>query len=194
MRLAPAAVAALLLAAGAPSRAADLEAGRVRAEPCLACHHADGTTPDPSIPVLNGQSERYLQWQLVFFRNGRRQSPIMGPLAAGLSDEEVRNLGAWFASLPRAAAAAGSPDPALHAAGKAAAARHRCAACHTDDFSGSQAAPAIAHQARAYTAKALRDYRSGARPSVGVAAMTEAASGLTDEDIAALAVFLEDPR
>ena len=55
-------------------------------------------------------------------------------------------------------------------------------------------APAVAHQTRAYTAKALRDYRANARPSVGVAAMNEAAGGLTDDDITALAVFLEQPQ
>jgi cytochrome c553 len=63
-----------------------------------------------------------------------------------------------------------------------------------DDYAGSQAAPAIAHETRVYTAKALRDYRSNARPSVGVAAMNEVAAGLSDEDIAALALYLEKPE
>ena len=69
--------------------------------------------------------------------------------------------------------------------------QHRCAACHTDTFAGKQAAPAIAHQHKDYLIQALTDYRSNARPSVGVAAMTEAASGLSDEDIKTLAQFLE---
>lgn len=179
---------------GASASAADIEAGRVRAEPCVTCHGTEGITADPSIPSLAGQRERYLQWQLVFFRNGRRQSEIMNPQAAELTDEELRNLGAYFASLPRANPPAGTPDPALHDKGKQVAARHRCASCHTDDYSGSQAAPAIAHQTRVYTAKALRDYRSNARPSVGVAAMNEVAAGLSDDDIAALAVYLERPE
>jgi cytochrome c553 len=193
MRHLLAAVAALCLSA-APLAAADIEAGRQRAETCLVCHGADGITADPSIPSLAGQRERYLQWQLVFFRSGRRANPIMGPLAADLTDEELRNLGAYFASLPRANPPAGTPDPALHEKGKQAAARHRCASCHQDDYGGSQAAPAVAHQTRVYTAKALRDYRANARPSVGVAAMNEAAGGLTDDDITALAVFLEQPQ
>ena len=85
-------------------------------------------------------------------------------------------------------------DPEVRAAGKQAAARHRCSNCHMDNFGGSQAAPAIAGQTRAYTAKALRDYRADARPSVGVAAMNEAAKGLSDADIAAIAVYLERPE
>ena len=80
--------------------AADIEAGRARAEPCTACHGTEGITADRSIPSLAGQKERYLQWQLVFFRSGRRQSEVMQPQAAELSDEELRNLGAYFASLP----------------------------------------------------------------------------------------------
>jgi len=191
MRLA---YAAFCLALLSPARAADIAAGRARAVPCLACHAAAAVALNPAIPLLDGQRERYLQWQLVFFRSGRRQSAIMAPLAADLSDEELRNLGAYFASLPRALPPAGPPDPALHAAGREAAQRHRCAACHTASYGGNQAAPAIAHQARAYTAKALRDYRSAARPSVGVAAMTEAAAALDDADIEALAVFLEAPE
>ena len=104
-------------------------------------------------------------------------------MAADLSDEDVRNIGAYFASLPAGKPPVADVDPAL-------AEQHRCASCHTDTFSGNQAAPAIAHQNRDYLVKALTDYRSGARPSVGVAAMTEAASGLSDNDIAALAQFL----
>ncbi|MFZ4407970.1 MAG: c-type cytochrome [Paracraurococcus sp.] len=189
-----AALAAVACLLATPLAAADVEAGRQRAEPCIVCHGTQGITADPSIPSLAGQRERYLQWQLVFFRNGRRANPIMGPLAADLSDEELRNLGAYFASLPRANPPSGTPDPALHEQGRQAAARHRCAACHQDNYGGSQAAPAVAHQTRAYTAKALRDYRSNARPSVGVAAMNEAAGGLTDDDITALAVYLEQPE
>lgn len=184
-----------LLAAGlgmaaAPASAADVAAGQARAEVCQACHGAQGVSENPDIPSLAGQQDKYLQWQLVFFRSGRRANEIMGPIAADLSDEDVRNLGAYFASLPAGTPPAQDIDPALRQAGQAVAQQHRCAACHTDTFGGKQAAPAIAHQHRDYLVKALTDYRSGARPSTGVAAMTEAASGLSDNDIAALAQFL----
>ncbi len=188
-----AAVAALLLLA-LPARAADLAAGQARAEPCAACHGAQGVSDNPAIPSLAGQRDQFLQWQLVFFRSGRRANEIMGPMAADLSDEDVRNLGAYFASLPRGQAQDSEADPALRQAGEALAAEHRCAACHNDNFLGKQAAPAIAGQHREYLAKALSDYRSNARPSTGVAAMTEAASQLGDDDITALAAFLEAKR
>lgn len=188
-----AAAAALLLFA-LPARAADLAAGQARAEPCAACHGAQGVSDNPAIPSLAGQQDKFLQWQLVFFRSGCRANDIMGPMAVDLSDEDVRNLGAYFASLPRGQPQDSDADPALCKAGEALAAEHRCAACHTDTFPGKQAAPAIAGQHREYLAKALADYRSNARPSTGVAAMTEAASQLGDDDIAALAAFLEAKR
>ena len=190
MRTTTALLAAALGLAAARASAADIAAGQARAEVCQACHGAEGVSENPAIPSLAGQKDKFLQWQLVFFRSGRRASEIMGPMAADLSDEDVRNLGAYFASLPAGKAPAGEVDPALRQAGEALAEQHRCAACHTDSFGGNQAAPAIAHQNRDYLVKALTDYRSGARPSVGVAAMTEAASGLSDNDIAALAQFL----
>jgi len=176
--------------AATPVLAADIAAGQARAEACQACHGAQGVSENPEIPSLAGQQDKFLQWQLVFFRSGRRANEIMGPMAADLTDEDVRNLGAYFASLPAGTPPATDGDPALLQAGAALAEQHHCAACHTETFVGKQAAPAIAHQHRDYLAKSLADYRSGARPSTGVAAMTEAASGLSDEDIAALSQYL----
>ena len=184
---------AAMLLAGCLARqagAADIEAGRAKAAACAACHGANGVSTAPAIPSLAGQREKFLQWQLVFFRSGRRENAIMGPIASALSDEDVRDLGAYYASLPLTPPPPPAPDPALRQAGEALAAQHRCASCHTDTWKGKQAAPAIGFQHKEYLAKALSDYRSGARPSVGVAAMTEAASGLSDGDIAALAQYL----
>ena len=103
----------------------------------------------------------------------------------------MRNLGAYFGSLPRNAEPAEvEANAALKAKGQAVAQQHHCSVCHMDDFRGKQAAASIANQREEYIAKSLADYRSAARPSVGVAAMTEAAAGLSDDDIAALAHYL----
>ncbi|HEY0206243.1 MAG TPA: c-type cytochrome, partial [Acetobacteraceae bacterium] len=75
-----AAAAAFLLFA-LPARAADPAAGQARAEPCAACHGAQGVSDNPAIPSLAGQRDQFLQWQLVFFRSGRRANEIMGPMA-----------------------------------------------------------------------------------------------------------------
>ncbi len=177
--------------ATAPAWAAgDLAAGKSKAATCQGCHGGNGISAIPNIPSLAGQTDQFLQWQLVFFRTGRRENPIMGPISQALSDEDVRDLGAYFASLTPQPAPPSDPNPTLSAAGRDAAAQHHCSACHTEAFTGKQAAARLADQHEAYLAKALADYRSGSRPSTGVAAMTEAASGLSDDDIAALAHYI----
>jgi hypothetical protein len=78
---------------------------------------------------LAGQTDQFVQWQLVFFRSGRRQTPLMSPNAADLMDEDVRNLGAYFASLPRnAERAAEAANAELQARGRMIAEQHHCAA------------------------------------------------------------------
>jgi cytochrome c553 len=171
--------------------AADVAAGKEKAKACVACHGDNGVSAMPVIPSLAGQQDQFIQWQLVFFRSGRRSNPAMAPLVADLSDEDVRNLGAYFASLPyNTKTATEKPDAELAKKGKVIAVQHRCASCHMDTYRGSRAAPAVADQREDYLVKALTDYRSASRPSVGVAAMTEAAAGLKDDDIAAISHYL----
>jgi cytochrome c553 len=183
-------VASCLLA-GPAYAAADIAAGQAKAAICAGCHGEKNIPEMTNVPVIAGQHDKYLQWQLVFFRSERRKSEFMNPIAADLTDEDVRNLGAYFASLPRAAVPVGEVDAALSDKGKQIVADHHCSACHLDNFEGKDAAPAISHQHKDYLIKALTDYRSGARPSTGVAAMNEAASGLSDDEIKAIASYLE---
>lgn len=84
-----------------PGLAADIEAGKVKAQPCQACHGADGNTPiDPSYPKLAGQHASYLAKSLKDYRSGERANVVMAGFAGPLSDEEIENLAAYFASLP----------------------------------------------------------------------------------------------
>jgi nitrite reductase (NO-forming)/hydroxylamine reductase len=84
----------------APSAwAADIQAGQQRAATCFSCHGPDGISLNPNYPNLAGQSEDYLAKQLDAFRTGLRKDPIMSPMAQSLSDEDVRNVAAFFASL-----------------------------------------------------------------------------------------------
>ncbi len=190
------AFAALLLAGLAPLPAlaakGDPAAGEQRAQACGGCHGAKGVSAMPGVPSLAGQQDGFLQWQLVFFRSGRRNNPIMSVLAQGLSDEDVRNLGAYYATLapPPPPASPVADQAALVEVGKAVAEQHHCASCHTDNFAGKQAAARIADQRAEYLEHSLADYRSAARPSTGVAAMNEAAAGLSDDDVKALAAYL----
>jgi cytochrome c553 len=173
------------------ARAADLEAGKVKAQTCAACHGANGISRTSNVPSLAGQPDPFLEWQLVYFRIGARKNELMSPIAEPLSNDDVQNLSAYLASLPPPMPAPASPaDAALMAAGAKIAARHRCASCHQHDFSGLDQAARLAGQREEYLLKALRDFKSGARHGGGVAAMPEIAFALNDDDMKAVAYYL----
>jgi cytochrome c553 len=179
------------LPAAGSNAVADVAAGQEKAKVCAGCHGPDGVSSMPGVPSLAGQQDQFIQWQLVFFRSGRRPNPAMAPLVANLSDEDVRDLGAYFHSLPyNTKFTDDTPNAGLAAKGRIVSMQHRCASCHKDNFRGDRAAAAIAYQREDYLVKALTDYRSASRPSVGVAAMTEAAAGLSDDEIAAVSHYL----
>jgi cytochrome c553 len=186
------ALAGCALAATVGEAAADADNGEAKAEACAACHGDNGISKTESIPSLASQPDSFLQWQLVFFRSGARKSEIMEPIATQLSNEDIRDLGAYFASLKLSDAPAKMPDdhPDLTDAGKHAAANGRCASCHGESYAGSKAAARIAGQREEYIVKALHDYKSGVRVGGGGAAMAEVAYPLSDHDITALAHYL----
>jgi cytochrome c553 len=157
------------------------------------CHGETGISQTENTPSLAGQPDLYLQWQLVFLRSGSRKNEIMQPMAEQLSNEEVRNLGACFASLSPPKASAPDDNPDLSKKGAQAAAGRRCASCHGDRFAGTKAVARLAGQREEYLVKALHDYKANVRVGGGVAAMAEVAYSLSDEEIEALAHDLAHP-
>ena len=187
----PTALALFAVAAWlAPTHAADLAAGKEKAELCIGCHGEGGISQTQNIPSLAGQPDQFIQWQLVFFRSGTRKNEQMQPIVEGLSNEDVRNLGAYFASLPPPNNPKPDDQPDLSKAGAQAAVGRRCASCHTDTFAGTKATARVAGQREEYLLKALHDYKSGVRAGGGMAAMADVAYPLSDEEITALAHYL----
>lgn len=92
-------ISGLLLLAGAAS-AADIAAGKTKAAVCAACHGANGISIIPDYPNLAGQKVKYLESSIKAYRDGERKNPIMSPMASGLTDADVANIAAYFASLP----------------------------------------------------------------------------------------------
>ena len=174
----------------APAHAADPAAGKEKAEACTACHGEGGISQTENIPSLAGQPDQFIQWQLVFFRGGSRKNEQMQPIAAQISNEDIRILGAYFAALPPPKAAASDDNPDLSKKGAQAAVGRRCASCHTDTFAGTKAVARLAGQREEYLVKALHDYKSGVRSGGAGAAMSDVAYPLSDEEIAALAHYL----
>src|SRR5258705_13814647 len=74
------------------------EAGTAKAATCAACHGPDGNSMNPEWPKLAGQSSRYIYEQLVAFKTQTRKQPIMMGQATLLSDQEMRDVAAWFAA------------------------------------------------------------------------------------------------
>jgi cytochrome c553 len=175
------------------------DVGKAKAEAagCFTCHGVDGVATenglaiDKNVPDLAGQPDLYLQFQLVFFRKGVRKNEVMNAMAEQLSDDDLRNLSAYFASLPAPNLPA-PPDSApqdTELGGKVAQAIH-CTNCHGDHFEGVDNIARLAGQREDYVYKALRDFKSGARTSTGAAGMAEVVYPLGDLEMKALAHYL----
>jgi len=173
-----------------PAPAADLAAGKATAEGCAGCHGDDGISHTPLTPSLAAQPDYFTQWQLVYFRGGSRKSEAMGLIAQALSDEQIRNLGAYYASLPPPGPESAPASAALAESGAKLAAQHRCKSCHGEDYSGAGPAARLAGQREDVLLKALRDFKSGARVGSGVASMADVTYELSNADLQALAHYL----
>src|SRR5437588_11137979 len=107
---------------GAPAHAADSAAGKEKAELCVGCHGEGGISQTENIPSLAAQPDQFIQWQLVFFRAGTRKNEQMQPIVEQLDNDDIRNLGAYFASLPPPKSPKPDDNPDLSAKGAQAAA------------------------------------------------------------------------
>lgn len=189
------------ICASALSRAAgSVEEGQSKSTACIACHGANGNSPNPEWPNLAGQNETYIKRQLQAFKSGARQNPLMTPMATGLSEDDMDDLAAYFAQqMPQGLEA----DPAkvalgqrLYRGGDMRLGTAACGACHGPGGDGNPAAgyPAIHGQHAAYAAAQLRAYRSGTRQTDPNQMMRNVASTLTDEQIDAVASYLQGLR
>jgi cytochrome c553 len=175
---------------GSLAHAADVAAGKEKAELCVACHGEAGISQTENIPSLAAQPDQFIQWQLVFFRSGTRKNEQMQPIVEQINNDDIRNLGAYFASLAPPKASKPDDNPDLSRKGAQAAAGRGCGSCHTDTYAGTKAVARIAGQREDYLLKALHDYKSGMRSGGAMAAMAEVAYPLSEEEITALAHYL----
>lgn len=101
----------------------DALAGKGKSEVCAACHGGDGIAITPAFPNLAGQKEAYLYWALHAYKSGRMPESPMTAMAAPLEEQDIRDLSAYYASLPVPPPAADAPpvelDPALLNQGQA---------------------------------------------------------------------------
>ena len=190
----------LVLFAAAHSAMAEgnIEAGKEKTATCVACHGADGNgnSANPEWPKLAGQSAPYLVQQLELFKNNERKNVLMNGQAAALSEQDMQDIAAYYASLPTSPGAA---DPesvelgeAIYRGGIIAKGVAACSACHSPHGAGNPAAkfPKLSGQHTKYTELQLKAYRSLERNYPAAEIMNAVAERLTDKEIAAVAQYI----
>ncbi|PIE40912.1 MAG: cytochrome c4 [Gammaproteobacteria bacterium] len=200
-------LSAVVLMAGAVSvyAAGDAEAGKAKTAVCAGCHGADGNSMVPNFPKLAGQNASYIVKQLKDMKAGERNVPEMMAFLPGLSDQDMEDIGAYYAAQT---VKTGKADPKLvelgtqlYRAGNAESGVTACAGCHGAKGRGMPSAgfPAIAGQHAAYIEAQLKAFRASGRgdeagpyrTNDGEAMMMRAtAARLTDSEIKALSSYI----
>ncbi|WP_172148202.1 MULTISPECIES: c-type cytochrome [Pseudomonas] len=183
---------------GLAQAAGDAAAGQGKVVVCGACHGADGNSAAPNFPKLAGQGERYLLKQLNDIKSGTRPVVEMTGLLDSLSDQDLADISAYYASQKMSVGAA---DPklvargeALFRGGKLNEGMPACTGCHSPDGAGLDAAgfPQIGGQHAGYVAKQLTDFREGNRTNDGDSMiMRGIAAKLSNKDIEAVSSFIQ---
>ena len=155
-------------------------AGQALAQPCAACHGAEGVSGNPSSPSLAGQDAQYLVSAMKAYQDGSRVDTTMKALAASLDDNAIKNLAAYYAGLQ-------PQRPNVRRPLTTAEWVERCDRCHGVNGNPTDPRiPMLAGQHEDYLRKVLDKYRTGARRSPEMAAMSEALSG---NDVRNLAIY-----
>ena len=165
--------------------AGDKAAGATAAAACAGCHGSDGVSTNPTTPSLAGQDATYLASALQAYKQAARSDETMKGLAASLDDSAVKNVAAFYASQEPKPPNVRKPLTVEEWA-------QRCDRCHgVNGNSTDPRLPALAAQRLDYLEKVLQDYRTGARKSPQMAAMSDV---LTEQDIANLAAYYSGQR
>jgi cytochrome c553 len=157
--------------------AGDPASGRDQARQCRTCHGIEGYAKMPIVPHIGGENPAYIRHQLTAFRDGTRTHEMMSVVAAGLSDQAIADLAAWYgaqtpvATLGPGQAAAGAPEG--------------CTACHgADGIALIEDAPNLAGETVMYLDTQLKAFRTGKRVHD---IMSGIAAEMTNDEIRAVA-------
>lgn len=185
------------LTANTSAQGGDPAAGEAKSATCLACHGADGNSVNPEWPKLAGQHERYLVKQLMDYKAGEtRVNAIMNGLAAALSDQDMKDLGAFYASKTMSG---GNADEELVALGKkiyqggnADSGVAACMSCHGPAGKGDPLGgfPRLAGQHAQYTQTQLELWRTGTRQNDARRMMRDVVLKMTPDEIKAVSSYI----
>ena len=197
-----------------PATWGDATAGQSKAGACAACHGLDGNAMLQEAPRIAGMGERYIAEQLAVFKHGERTSglaPMMAPFAMMLSAQDMRDIGAWYATQKPGTGVADDTLVAegpnkgmkfyqigerLYRSGDASRNLPACMACHGASGAGNPgpAYPALSGQMASYVGRRLEEYRAGTtayKNPTHFKLMADIAKPLTDEEILALATYVQ---
>jgi cytochrome c553 len=177
---------------------ADPAKGAQLSAPCQACHVADGSRGAPANPILQGQHPEYIVKQLTEFKAGKRKNAIMSGMAAGLSEEDMKHIAAFYASKKAKPGFAKVKDTVglgeqIYRGGIIAKAVPACAGCHSPNGAGIPAQyPRVGGQHADYTEAQLKAFNAGARANN--AQMMAIAGKLNEREIKAVADYMAGLR
>ena len=167
---------------------------------CAACHGVDGNSAVPMYPKLAGQHPEYLHKQLANFKSGERQNAVMSGMAAALSDADMAALATYFSSQQVRPSSAksngkGSLGEKIYKGGIAANGVPACASCHGANGAGIPSQfPRMGGQYAEYTLTQLKAFRAGERANDNAKVMRMIARKLSDDEIAAVADYIQGLR
>lgn len=173
---------------------------QIASQVCAACHAADGNSVASANPKIAGQFPEYLHKQLVDFKAAEgkkpaRESAIMGPMVANLSEADMKSLAAYFAGQELKPAVAADKELAglgqkIWRGGNPATGVPACAGCHGPAGAGIPAQyPRISGQFAEYIAAQLRLFRDGARANDPNGMMRGVAARMTEREIRAVSEY-----
>jgi len=151
------------------ANAADAEAGKAKSAACAACHGVDGNSSNAMWPSLAGQHASYIYKQLTDFKAGRRENASMAPMVAGLSDDDMKNLAAYYESQRvKPVAFDGemiAKGESIYRGGIADTQVAACMGCHSPSAKGNGPAgwPSLKGQHPEYIIAQLQSFKQGTR-------------------------------
>jgi cytochrome c553 len=173
------------------------EAGAGKVATCAACHGPTGNDSLlPNVPKIGGQNASYLLKQLIEIRDDVRVVPLMKPMVANLTDQDLADIAAHYSTveLPLGAVDETKRElgEKLYRAGDATIGVAACSACHSVDGKGINSAgfPSLSGQDTAYTELQLKAFRAGERTNDEAEIMRTISARLNDAEIAALASYV----
>ena len=178
----------------------DLSKGKELSASCAACHGDEGISLNPTWPKIAGQNPKYLASQLYEFRkgpDGNRNNAVMYGIAMTLSDDDIENLSAYYASLKSNVGL--TQDKYLdlgrniYRGGNMEIKIQACMSCHGPNGQGNYAAaiPMLSGQHAQYTYQQLKNFQASARSNDYNKMMRNIVHRMTDEEMKAVASYIE---